>query len=182
MDAARLGVKLARKAVAEGGRTDSCVVGFSISDEINSTDRLATIDLLQHALEDEPPDLILLETMTLVRDPETYEYLMQLSIAGQQETTRLLTEAGLQAKVLDFTFFPFGTVFDQNRAQITRVEESSDAYHLRFGSEDVDGRLPPRSAMIDDGMRACSRPTRYRVPSRMISWRRAPGAAERQGS
>ena len=78
MDAARLGVKLARKAITEGGRTGDCAVGFSISDEIDSSDRLATIDLLERALEDEPPDLILLETMTLVRDPETYETVERL--------------------------------------------------------------------------------------------------------
>ena len=64
-------------------------------------------------------------------------YLMQLSIVGQQETTRLLAENGFEARVVDFTFFPFGSVFDQNRGQITRVEESSDAFHVRFGGEDV---------------------------------------------
>ena len=83
MDAARLGVNLARKAIAEGGRSDSCAVGFSISDEISSKeDRLDTIDLLARALEDEPPDLILLETMTLVRDPDTYKTVERLLAIG----------------------------------------------------------------------------------------------------
>ncbi|MDX6600585.1 MAG: hypothetical protein QOE87_4472 [Gaiellales bacterium] len=64
-------------------------------------------------------------------------YLMQLSIVGPAETTTLLAEHGFEAQVVDFSFFPFGTVFEQNRQQIARVEESSDAYHLRFGTEDV---------------------------------------------
>ncbi|MDX6620222.1 MAG: hypothetical protein QOK36_2608 [Gaiellales bacterium] len=64
-------------------------------------------------------------------------YLMQLSIVGPAETTRLLEEKGFDAQVVDFSFFPFGSVFEQNRQQIARVEESSDAYHLRLGTEDV---------------------------------------------
>ena len=35
------------------------------------------------------------------------------------------------------SFFPFGPLFERNRAQIERVEELSDAYHLRFADEDV---------------------------------------------
>ena len=50
---------------------------------------------------------------------------------------RLLAEHGLAARVVDFSFFPFGPVFEQNREQIERVEQLSDAYHLRFGDEDV---------------------------------------------
>ena len=64
-------------------------------------------------------------------------YLMQLSIVGAAETTRLLADNGFAAEVVDFSFFPFGTAFEPNREQISRVEESSDAYHLRFGTEDV---------------------------------------------
>ncbi len=64
-------------------------------------------------------------------------YVMQLSIVGQQETTRLLEANGFKVRVVDFSFFPFGSVFQQNRAQIERVEELSDAYHLRFAREDV---------------------------------------------
>ena len=50
---------------------------------------------------------------------------------------QLLAEGGLEAKVVDFSFFPFGPIFLQNKGQIDRVEQLSDAYHLRFADEDV---------------------------------------------
>ena len=64
-------------------------------------------------------------------------YVMQLSVIGQGATERLLAAAGLQARVVDFSFFPFGPLFVQSRAQIERVEELSDAYHITVGDEDV---------------------------------------------
>jgi S-methylmethionine-dependent homocysteine/selenocysteine methylase/SAM-dependent methyltransferase len=69
--------------------------------------------------------------------PTGLAYVMQLSILGQSQTGRILAEKGLQARVVDFSFFPFGPASQRNRAQIERVEESSDAYHLRFQDEDV---------------------------------------------
>jgi hypothetical protein len=62
---------------------------------------------------------------------------MQLSIVGQQETARRLAASGLEARVVDFGFFSFGPLFEANKAQIERVEELSDAYHLRVADEDV---------------------------------------------
>jgi S-methylmethionine-dependent homocysteine/selenocysteine methylase/SAM-dependent methyltransferase len=64
-------------------------------------------------------------------------YVMQLSIVGQRETTRLLRELGLRARVGDINFFPFGPVFESNREQIRRVEELSDAHHLTLGGTDL---------------------------------------------
>jgi S-methylmethionine-dependent homocysteine/selenocysteine methylase/SAM-dependent methyltransferase len=64
-------------------------------------------------------------------------YVMQLSIIGQEATDRLLARAGLEARVVEFSFFPFGPLFEQSRAQIERVEELSDAYHVSVGGEDV---------------------------------------------
>ena len=64
-------------------------------------------------------------------------YLMQLSILGQERTAELLAEAGFQARVADFEFFAFHSLFERRKAQIERVEELSDAYHLRFRDEDV---------------------------------------------
>jgi hypothetical protein len=62
---------------------------------------------------------------------------MQLSIVGQQRTGEILERAGLDARVVDFAFFPFGPVFEANKPQILRVEQLSDAYHLEHGGEDV---------------------------------------------
>ena len=64
-------------------------------------------------------------------------YVMQLSILGQERTAELLTDAGFEARVADFDFFGFHSLFEQRKEQIERVEELSDAYHLRFRDEDV---------------------------------------------
>ena len=64
-------------------------------------------------------------------------YVMQLSIVGQLETQRLLAAAELEARVVDWSFFPFGPLFTENHEQILRVEERSDAHHLHLGGEDV---------------------------------------------
>jgi S-methylmethionine-dependent homocysteine/selenocysteine methylase/SAM-dependent methyltransferase len=64
-------------------------------------------------------------------------YMMQLSIIGQRRTSELLARLGYQARVVDFSFFEFSDLFSTKREQIARVEERSDAYHLRFGTADV---------------------------------------------
>jgi S-methylmethionine-dependent homocysteine/selenocysteine methylase/tRNA1(Val) A37 N6-methylase TrmN6 len=64
-------------------------------------------------------------------------YMMQLSIIGQRRTAELLDRLGYQARVVDFSFFEFSDLFNAKREQIARVEEHSDAYHLRFGADDV---------------------------------------------
>ncbi|MEZ5101539.1 MAG: homocysteine S-methyltransferase family protein [Thermoleophilia bacterium] len=78
-----------------------------------------------------------LELLPRLLAPGGRALIMQLSIVGQKRTARLLARNGLQARVVDFAFFPFGPLFEANREQIVRVEELSDAYHLITGSEDV---------------------------------------------
>jgi S-methylmethionine-dependent homocysteine/selenocysteine methylase/SAM-dependent methyltransferase len=68
MDLARLGIRLARQAVAEAGRSDTCAVAFSVNGDIDSPARQASLELLLRVLEDDPPDLVLMETMSLVRE------------------------------------------------------------------------------------------------------------------
>ena len=82
MDVARLGIRLARQAVDEQGRSDECAVAFTISEEVNSPERQGTIELLARIFEHDPPDLVLLETLTLVRDPETFEVVERLLETG----------------------------------------------------------------------------------------------------
>ena len=82
MDVARLGIRLARRAIEEGGRVNECAVAFAISEEVNSPQRRGTLDLLGSVFADEPPDLILLETLTLVRDPEIFETVERLLETG----------------------------------------------------------------------------------------------------
>jgi hypothetical protein len=62
---------------------------------------------------------------------------MQLSIVGQARTAQLLLDGGLASRVIDYAFFPFGPLFEQNRGQIERVEHFSDAYHLQLGDQSM---------------------------------------------
>jgi release factor glutamine methyltransferase len=64
-------------------------------------------------------------------------YLMQLSIIDHTVTADLLARAGFSARVVDFSLFEFHDVFNENREQILRVEQLSDAYHVTFGEQDV---------------------------------------------
>jgi S-methylmethionine-dependent homocysteine/selenocysteine methylase/SAM-dependent methyltransferase len=64
-------------------------------------------------------------------------YVMQLSIIGQRRTAERLAALGYQARVVDFGFFEFHELFAEKSAQIARVEELSDAYHLELGDRDV---------------------------------------------
>ncbi len=68
MDIARLGIRLARQAVEEAGRTETCAVAFSVNGDIDSPARHSTLELLLRVLEEEPPDIVLMETMSLVRE------------------------------------------------------------------------------------------------------------------
>jgi S-methylmethionine-dependent homocysteine/selenocysteine methylase len=68
MDVARLGLRLARQAVDEAGRTGSCAVAFSVNGDIDSPARRSTLELLLRVLAEDPPDLVLMETMSLVRE------------------------------------------------------------------------------------------------------------------
>jgi S-methylmethionine-dependent homocysteine/selenocysteine methylase/SAM-dependent methyltransferase len=67
MDLARRGLRLARQAVDEGGRDHDCAVAFSINGDVDSDEGESTIRLLARLFVHEPPDLILLETLTVVR-------------------------------------------------------------------------------------------------------------------
>ncbi len=71
MDVARLGIRLARQAVSEAGKTDQAAVAFSLHGDMDGPERLITLQLLAKVFEEDPPDLILMETMSLVRDDLT---------------------------------------------------------------------------------------------------------------
>jgi S-methylmethionine-dependent homocysteine/selenocysteine methylase/SAM-dependent methyltransferase len=82
MDVARLGIRLARQAIEDQGTPAACAVAFAISEEVNSPRRRGTVELLTRVFEHDPPDLVLLETLTLVRDPETFETVERLLETG----------------------------------------------------------------------------------------------------
>ncbi|MGH3600201.1 MAG: 50S ribosomal protein L11 methyltransferase, partial [Pseudonocardiaceae bacterium] len=64
-------------------------------------------------------------------------YMMQLSIIGERRTDELLDRHGYVARVVDFSFFEFTDMFKAKSEQIARVEENSDAYHLKFGESEM---------------------------------------------
>lgn len=64
-------------------------------------------------------------------------YMMQLSIIGERRTAELLDRHGYVARVVDFSFFEFADMFKAKGEQIARVEEHSDAYHLKFGESEM---------------------------------------------
>lgn len=64
-------------------------------------------------------------------------YIMQLSIIGERRTVEQLEALGYQSRVVSFSFFEFHELFNEKSEQIARVEEQSDAYHLRLGDHDV---------------------------------------------
>ena len=83
MDAARHSVLDARRAIAEEGREGEVAVAFSIDPEIDGPDGAETIELLRRALADEPPDLLLVEGLSVVRPSlyATVEALLGMGLA-----------------------------------------------------------------------------------------------------
>jgi S-methylmethionine-dependent homocysteine/selenocysteine methylase/tRNA1(Val) A37 N6-methylase TrmN6 len=72
MDVARLGIRLARQAIAEAGKADECAVAFSLNGDVEKPERHRTLELLARVFEQDPPDLILMETLSLIRDNLTF--------------------------------------------------------------------------------------------------------------
>ena len=73
LDVARTGIRLARQAVDEAGRAAECAVAFCLNGDFDSSEKLVSLELLVRVLEDDPPDLLLLETMSLIREGLTFE-------------------------------------------------------------------------------------------------------------
>jgi S-methylmethionine-dependent homocysteine/selenocysteine methylase/SAM-dependent methyltransferase len=67
MDVARRAVSLARDAATDAGREHEVAVAFSINGDVDTPDGRETIRLLSRAFDEQAPDLILLETLSLVR-------------------------------------------------------------------------------------------------------------------
>lgn len=65
---ARLGIRLAQQAVAESPGAVRSAVAFTISEEVTNPERQRTVELLTRVFEDDRPDLILMETLALIRD------------------------------------------------------------------------------------------------------------------
>jgi homocysteine S-methyltransferase len=64
---ARRGVSVARTAISDAGRDGEVAVAFSINADLDSADGAENAALLARTLEANPPDLILFETLSLLR-------------------------------------------------------------------------------------------------------------------
>jgi homocysteine S-methyltransferase len=82
MDLARRAVALAREAARSAGRADEVAIAFSLNGDIDTSDGRETIRLLSRSFAEEPPDLILLETLSLIRSSTyaTVEALLETGI------------------------------------------------------------------------------------------------------
>src|ERR1700722_15247384 len=67
MDLTRRAVAIAREAAASAGRGDEIAIAFSLNGDVDTSDGRETIRLLSRSFAEGPPDLILLETLSLVR-------------------------------------------------------------------------------------------------------------------
>jgi S-methylmethionine-dependent homocysteine/selenocysteine methylase/SAM-dependent methyltransferase len=72
MDIARLGIRLGRQAIDDAGKTGQCALAFSLNGDVDKPQQQDTLQLLARIFEDDPPDLILLETLSLIRENLTF--------------------------------------------------------------------------------------------------------------
>src|SRR3954471_13706699 len=72
MDVARRGLRVGRDAIEQAGRAGDAALAFSINGDVDRASRREMLQLLPRVFDDDPPDLVLLETMTLVRDGLTF--------------------------------------------------------------------------------------------------------------
>jgi S-methylmethionine-dependent homocysteine/selenocysteine methylase/precorrin-6B methylase 2 len=81
MQVARRGVRLAREAAASSGRADECAVAFSLNGDLDRPDGAEMVSFLTRALSSDAPDLILLETLSVLR-PSLFEVVDALLETG----------------------------------------------------------------------------------------------------
>jgi S-methylmethionine-dependent homocysteine/selenocysteine methylase/SAM-dependent methyltransferase len=81
MEIARRGVRVAREAIADSGREREVAVAFALNGDLDGPEGAETVALLARTLAADPPDLILLETLSVLR-PSLFEV-----IAALLETT-----------------------------------------------------------------------------------------------
>ena len=68
LDAARIGLRLARQAIAEAGRDGECATAFCINSSLTDERASGRLELLSWMWSEEPPDLVILETLETIPD------------------------------------------------------------------------------------------------------------------
>src|ERR687884_706059 len=82
MDVARRGLRVGREAIEQAGRAGEAALAFSINGDVDSEARREMLELLPRVFDEDAPDLVLLETMTLVRDGLTFRAVEALVRSG----------------------------------------------------------------------------------------------------
>ena len=82
LDAARMAIKLARRAIDEAGRGDSCAVAFCINSSLLDASAAGRVELLSYLWSEEPPDLVILETLEAVPGEHALETIAMASETG----------------------------------------------------------------------------------------------------
>jgi len=82
LDAARLGVRLARQAIGEAGRTGECAAAFCINSSLLDERASGRLELLSWVWNDEPPDLVILETLETIPDDVALETIAMVCATG----------------------------------------------------------------------------------------------------
>lgn len=82
VDAARLGVRLARQAIEEMGRGNGCAAAFCINPALLDERAQGRLELLSWVWQDEPPDLVILETLDSIPDPVALETVAMVAETG----------------------------------------------------------------------------------------------------
>jgi S-methylmethionine-dependent homocysteine/selenocysteine methylase/SAM-dependent methyltransferase len=82
MEVARRGVRLAREAAARPDGNQDCAVALTLNGDLDSGDSGEAVTLLMRALSDDPPDLILVETLSVLHSTlyDVVEALLETSI------------------------------------------------------------------------------------------------------
>jgi homocysteine S-methyltransferase len=73
IDAARLGVRLARQAIEEADRAAECAAAFCINSRLLDERATGRLELLSWVWHEEPPDLVILETLESIPDEVALE-------------------------------------------------------------------------------------------------------------
>jgi S-methylmethionine-dependent homocysteine/selenocysteine methylase len=82
MEVARRGMRLAREAAVRPDGSRGCAVALTLNGDLDSGDGRESVTLMMRALSDDPPDLILLETLSVLHPSldDVVEALLETSI------------------------------------------------------------------------------------------------------
>jgi S-methylmethionine-dependent homocysteine/selenocysteine methylase len=82
VEAARLGVRLARQAIGEAGRDPDCAAAFCVNSTLLDERAQGKLELLSWVWHEEPPDLVILETLESVPDEVALETVAMVTATG----------------------------------------------------------------------------------------------------